>query len=63
MELRDLAERILFASTLEEKRARPEIITDERPGATMESPRGTGPTLGSVPLAMRRKQSDCEAPL
>jgi len=41
MELRDLAEQVLFATTLEEKLRAPEVITDERPGApllTVETP-------------------------
>jgi uncharacterized ferritin-like protein (DUF455 family) len=42
MELRDFAERILFATTLEEKLVRPEIITDERPGDAMPSPEAPG---------------------
>src|SRR6185312_6153352 len=35
MELRDFAEQILFATTLEEKLRAPEIITDEHPGAPL----------------------------
>jgi uncharacterized ferritin-like protein (DUF455 family) len=41
MELRDFAEQVLFATTLEEKLRAPEVITDELPGApllTMEAP-------------------------
>jgi uncharacterized ferritin-like protein (DUF455 family) len=41
MELRDFAEQVLFATTLEEKLRTPEVITDERPGApllTVEAP-------------------------
>ena len=35
MELRDFAERVLFATTLEEKLRAPEAITDEHPGAPL----------------------------
>jgi uncharacterized ferritin-like protein (DUF455 family) len=35
MELRDFAEQVLFATTLEEKLRTPEIITDEHPGAPL----------------------------
>ncbi len=38
MELRELAERVLFAKTLEEKLQCPASITDVRPGAAMETP-------------------------
>jgi len=38
MELRELAERVLFARTLEEKLQCPAIITDEQPGAAIETP-------------------------
>ncbi len=38
MELRELAERVLFATTLEEKLQCPASITDERPGTAMETP-------------------------
>jgi uncharacterized ferritin-like protein (DUF455 family) len=38
MELRELAERVLFATTLAEKLHCPELITDERPGEAMGSP-------------------------
>jgi uncharacterized ferritin-like protein (DUF455 family) len=38
MELRELAERVLFATTLEEKLQCPAIITDARPGPAIESP-------------------------
>lgn len=42
MELRDFAERILFGTTLEEKLIRPDVITDERPGAAIQSPEEPG---------------------
>ena len=38
MELRELAERVLFATTLEEKLLCPEVITDAQPGPAIESP-------------------------
>lgn len=38
MELRDLAERVLFAATLEEKLQCPAIVTDEQPGAALAAP-------------------------
>jgi len=37
MELRELAERILFATTLEEKLQAPDNVTDERPGPALVS--------------------------
>lgn len=42
MELRDFAEQILFATTLEEKLAAPERITDSRPGAPIALPKAPG---------------------
>lgn len=38
MELRELAERVLFSTSLEEKLACPQIITDEQPGAAIQAP-------------------------
>jgi uncharacterized ferritin-like protein (DUF455 family) len=38
MELREFAERVLFATTLEEKLLRPADITDERPGSALTTP-------------------------
>ncbi len=38
MELRELAERVLFATTLEEKLQCPAVITDEQPGAALAAP-------------------------
>jgi len=35
MELREFAEQVLFATTLEEKLRAPDIITDEHPGAPL----------------------------
>jgi uncharacterized ferritin-like protein (DUF455 family) len=42
MELREFAERVLFATTLEEKLLRPADITDERPGAAFVTPTAPG---------------------
>src|SRR5438445_7601932 len=38
MELRDFAERVLFATTLEEKLQCPADLTDERPGPPLVTP-------------------------
>jgi uncharacterized ferritin-like protein (DUF455 family) len=46
MELRDLAEQILFATTLEEKLQCPDLITDERPGAALAAPESPGRPAG-----------------
>ncbi len=42
MELRELAEQILFATTLEEKLRCPEVITDDRPGVALAAPAAPG---------------------
>src|SRR5579871_7062462 len=42
MELRALAEQILLGTTLAEKLASPEIITDENPGTPLVTPAGPG---------------------
>lgn len=42
MELRELAERVLFARTLEEKLHCPDDITDEQPGAALATPAAPG---------------------
>jgi uncharacterized ferritin-like protein (DUF455 family) len=42
MELREFAERVLFATTLEEKLLRPADITDERPGPSLRTPSAPG---------------------
>jgi uncharacterized ferritin-like protein (DUF455 family) len=42
MELREFAERVLFATRLEEKLWYPEVITDERPGAELAAPDAPG---------------------
>src|SRR5882724_3342490 len=42
MELREFAERVLFATTLEEKLLRPADITDEKPGPAFATPAAPG---------------------
>ena len=42
MELREFAEQILFGTTLAEKLATPEVITDERPGTALVTPDAPG---------------------
>lgn len=42
MEIREFAERVLFATTLEEKLADPGDCTDERPGPAMDVPEAPG---------------------
>lgn len=42
MELHDLAEQILFATTLDEKLRCPDIITDDRPGSSLVTPEVPG---------------------
>src|SRR5450631_2454584 len=42
MELREFAERVLFATTLDEKLLRPENITDERPGSAFAATAAPG---------------------
>jgi uncharacterized ferritin-like protein (DUF455 family) len=42
MELREFAEQILFANTLEEKLQCPDLITDERPGLPVPAPNTPG---------------------
>ncbi len=46
MELREFAERVLFATTLEEKLQSPGIITDERPGSARVTPDAPGRPRG-----------------
>lgn len=38
MELREFAEQVLFATTLEDKLRRPDVLTDERPGSALPTP-------------------------
>lgn len=52
MELRELAERILFATSLEEKFLSPESVTDERPGPALPAP-----PLPGRPPGLRFKES------
>jgi uncharacterized ferritin-like protein (DUF455 family) len=42
MELREFAERVLFATSLEEKLLTPDIITDEQPGSALVTPSTPG---------------------
>lgn len=42
MELREFAERVLFATSLEEKLQTPDFITDEQPGAARATPAAPG---------------------
>ena len=44
MELREFAERVLFATSLEEKLLRADDITDERPGPALVTPAITSAT-------------------
>src|SRR5688572_5998335 len=46
MELRDFAEQVLFATTLEEKLLCPKIITDENPGSPIVAPHMPGRPAG-----------------
>ena len=46
MELRDFAEQVLFATTLEEKLRSPSVITDERPGSPVLAPEVPGRPVG-----------------
>ena len=42
MELREFAEQVLFATTLEEKLRAPGALTDERPGPALVTPAAPG---------------------
>src|ERR1035441_10672309 len=42
MELRDFAEKVLFATTLDEKLQSPVIVTDDRPGSPLLTPEVPG---------------------
>jgi len=53
MELRDFAEQVLFATTLEEKLRCPQSVTDEHPGAPLALPLAPG-----RPSELRFKASD-----
>ena len=52
MELRDFAEQVLFATTLEGKLQRPAVLTDDHPGGPIASPKTPG-----RPLDLRIKPS------
>ena len=56
MELRELAERVLFATTLEEKIQCPAVVTDERPGTALAAP----PTPGRPPELLFKSQSSSQ---
>ena len=69
MELREFAERVLFATTLEEKLQSPGVISDERPGSALGTPdapgrpRGlnfkpTGTSRGEFPGTRHLEQAD-----
>src|ERR1043165_4848973 len=42
MELRDFAERVLFATTLDEKLSCPAVVTDNHPGSSLTAPAAPG---------------------
>jgi uncharacterized ferritin-like protein (DUF455 family) len=46
MELRDFAEQVLFATTLDEKLQSPAAVTDERPGSPLITPQAPGRPAG-----------------
>ncbi|MCC6822423.1 MAG: DUF455 family protein [Verrucomicrobia subdivision 3 bacterium] len=48
MELREFAERVLFATSLEEKLRSPDVITDEHPGAALATPSAPGRPPGLI---------------
>jgi uncharacterized ferritin-like protein (DUF455 family) len=56
MELCEFAERVLFATTLEEKLQCPPVLTDERPGLPLAAPNAPGrpPELRFKPAGARR---------
>src|SRR5206468_8910889 len=58
MELRDFAEEILFATTLEEKLRAPEAITDERPGTPIVAPATPGRPPGLRFKSSRSRKAD-----
>jgi len=55
MELRDFAEQVLFARTLEEKLHRPDAVTDNRPGPALPVPAAPGRPAG---LHFKRTRSE-----
>ena len=69
MELREFAERVLFATSLEEKLQSPAVITDEQPGSAIVSPaapgrprelifKATGTARGEFPGTRHLEQAD-----
>jgi len=69
MELREFAERVLFAASLEEKLRSPDVITDEQPGSAIVTPaapgrprelnfKATGTARGEFPGTRRLEQAD-----
>ena len=69
MELREFAERVLFATSLEEKLQSPAVITDEQPGSAIVTPaapgrprelifKATGTARGEFPGTRHLEQAD-----
>ncbi len=58
MELRDFAEQVLFATTLEEKLQRPAVITDLQPGPARLAPQAPGRPDGLKFKAQESGQAD-----
>lgn len=69
MELREFAERVLFATSLEEKLQSPDVITDEQPGSAIVTPaapgrprelifKATGTARGEFPGTRHLEQAD-----
>jgi uncharacterized ferritin-like protein (DUF455 family) len=69
MELREFAERVLFATSLEEKLQTPDVITDEQPGSAIVTPaapgrprelifKATGTARGEFPGTRQLEQAD-----
>lgn len=58
MELRDFAEQVLFATSLEEKLGCPDILTDTRPGALVVAPSAPGRPGNLCFKTERSAQSD-----
>lgn len=69
MELREFAERVLFATSLEEKLQTPDAVTDERPGSAIATPvapgrprelvfKATGTARGEFPGTRHLERAD-----
>ena len=69
MELREFAERVLFATSLEEKLQTPDVITDEQPGSAIVTPvapgrprelnfKATGTARGEFPGTRHLERAD-----